>query len=230
MVIEMLLYHLLDETALLQVSDTASTGPWTDLRLPSTMPIREALAEWANLASGAFPAVNWDFFYDEGNGVVQLFINGGGDPGWIKCTETLQALLGQPEVGDGTDDGSLAAGITSTANGVRAERTTPLTVESADFEEFRGGRVTSYHYGRAREVGVTIWIPDVASSQALLDYPLFQGLCAFRLELNSTDDYAEGDEGGRLTLYPFETVDIRRIEGNEDFVKVELKTTVGDAA
>lgn len=228
MVIEILLYHLLDETALLQVSDVGPTGPWTDLRLTSTLPVRDALVEWEALAEAAIPGVDFDFNYQEGNGVVNLYVDSG--TAWIKCTETLQILLGQEEVTDGAADGSPGAGITSSVNGVRAERTTPLAEESSDFEEFRGGRAASYHYARAREVGVKLWLPDIEYWQPFYEYPLLQGLCAFRLETRSPSDYSESNTGGRLTLYPYDEKDVTELEGSEDFIVRTLKTTVGDAS
>lgn len=225
--LEMLLYHALDETGLLQVSTTSSSGPWTDLRLTSTQRVRDALAEWEALAEAAFPGSDFNIAYDAGNAAINFWRLDG--DAWFRHTATLQTLLGQDAaVTDNDDEGGAQFAIYDVQEGALVARGAPLDDESGELEEFRAGRVASYHSARAKDVALELYVREDAQTDARLASPLCSGHCAMAVELDNAADYAEGDLDGVMCVYPYGTPKIVRLEGTDDWVRVELETTVQD--
>lgn len=231
---QMLLYHGLDETGLLQVSTTSGAGPWTDLRLTETRPVEGALAEWEALAEAAFPGADFTFHYDPGNDIINFWRLDGS--AWFRHTATLQYLLGQvDQVTSGEDGGFQVAVFGSVAfdgfpsgRGVVA-RGAVLDEEHGELEELRGGRCTTYHSARAKEVAIELYVPENARTDERLASPLCAGHCAMSIARHDPDDYPGDSLDGVVVVYPYETPNIVRLEGTDDWVRVELKTTVQDA-
>ncbi len=240
--LELVLYHGLDTTGLLELSTTSVTGPWTALRLTAVRPLSDALAEWQALAASAFPTLSPAFVcFNDGTGRVSL---GGSLPFWVRMSTTLSELLGMgatvvaapidgpaPALGyiESIDTGDVIAPY------IIFGSTLPVEREGADLVEYRAGRATSYHFGRTSDVTIEITVPvDVWS--VFEGSPLLSGHGAFRATdivgggdstpLNP-NPYGQGNLDGYLLVYPYETVALER-ESPNDPVHIELRCTMED--
>lgn len=239
--IEMILYHGISATSTLQVSSVTAGPPWTDLVLTSAKTITDALAEWEALAEAAF-AKTWAFGRTAGTSEITFAQATGGSPveGFVKLTPALADLLGFSTTsfsvlaGVASDqsplglvdilDGNLASGLSGLAVGV----TFPLDAESGELLEYRGARAAAYHYGRAIEVVVDLFVS--AELWAVAEgSPLFGGHVAMALVQDDETAWSESHQGGKLTVYPIETVSVER-QSPGDHVWVRLRCTTADPA
>lgn len=202
---ELVLYHGIDATGLMQWSTTADTGPWTDARLTEPLPLLDALDAWATLiAAAASRTVSWAW---DGS-ALELTTSGGNL--WIKLTPTLQDLLGMAEV---IEDGDVS---TSTPLGIAeflVGRNEPREREDAALDEYRGGRASAYHFGRTVDVTIEPSVPadlwdDLAAT------PLVSAHGARLVTWDEEDGYSETDLDGSMLLYPYATLGQMRTEPN----------------
>lgn len=231
--VEMVLYHALDATGLLEVSITSSAGPWEELWLTEPRPLGEALTEWAALAAVAFPGESFAFDWpDSGDAATVRFASPSTDI-WLRMHPTLAELCGMSTtVVGGTqainNDLPLRAAIAPAALG----RTQPRTVEDDELEEFRMGRAAAHHYNRRREVGLEVFIAE-DEVEGLLGYPILSGHCALyatmmddAVDPDTGEPYGEDNLGGRLLIYPVDTPSIESVEGSGGEVVVTVVGTI----
>lgn len=227
--LEQLLFHELDATGSIEVSTTSSTGPWTKLTLPSTMPVAQALSEWTTLANAALPAVGWDFLTQAGATHVEVVFDCTGGNGWVKLTPCLADLLG-------FSTATLEAHNTATSDryplavfegdGFSVGVTAPVDVETGELSEYAGGRASSYHYGRALEVEVSLFI-DPDTWAACSESVVLSGHTAMLVVIDEAAAWDEGQLDGSLTVYPLETLEIDR-EAEDAHLMTRLRCTMGD--
>lgn len=231
--VELVLYSGLT-TGRLEVSMTSVAGPWTAFDLPSPMPVRDALANWAAQAAALWGGF-WDaqaYLEDEVETPVYIATDLAGQF-WLKLTPTLADLLGYPTTIIAASGGpGYWACDTATARpslGIAycvAGRTFPHDVESAELEEFRAGRAVAEGYGRALEVDVSLYLRPHKWVE-LEDSPLLSGHGAFRVTWDNSEDFRGGELDGALTVYPLDTVAIDR-ESDADHVAVTLRCSMVD--
>lgn len=224
--VEMVLYHGLDVTGSIEVSVTASSGPWTKLTLSSAKRIEDALEEWEDLANAALPAGAWAFAI-EGAGVRFRATT---PPGWVKLSRTLADLLGFSGVlvvaGAGSGAGEVsdetALGLLSP---VAIGRNQPRAVEAAESEEFRMGRAATLHHSRRQEVTLELYLAE-EDAETLLESPIISGHAAFSVVIDDASDYSETNLDGRLLVYPKHTPSIEASEGTGNEVVVTILGTL----
>lgn len=229
--VEMLLYAGLEATGQIEVSTTSAAGPWTPLALTSTKGVLAALAEWESMANSALPARTWFFFYVQNEGVT---LEATGGSAWVRLTPCLATLLGfsatvlavgvpPGETSDQVMLGVLDDDVDKFAVGV----SWPMAVESAELSEYRGGRASAYHFGRALELDVDLYVPASLWDDVALS-PLVTGHAAMRIE---RDDAAAWHPStapkGVLVVYPLETVSVERPVA-EEHVWIRLRCTMED--
>jgi hypothetical protein len=216
--VELLLYYGLPATGRMQWSTTASTGPWTDSDLASTMPVREALDAWAT-AIGTAASRTVTFSWDGTS--VSLSVSGGNL--WLNLSDTLVDLLGfgSAVISNGSA-GSGAWGIVDMLVG----RTEPVEREESELSEYRGGRASAYHYGRATDIEVELSF-TAAQWSDMETSPLATGHGAFKVEFANVDAYDEDDLDGTLTVYPYATVGVDHDDPN-GHVRVRLQASMED--
>lgn len=242
---EMLLYHGLDATGTIQISTTSDTGPWTDLTLTTTQRVTDALAEWESLANAALPARTWTFtvYEDEGYGWVSFEASGGS--AWCKLTPCLADLFGFPaQTFDATDavenNGYAPKVLAISTYAVSPDFQTvavglsfPADVEEGELVEYRGGRSSAIHYGRAMEVTVDVIIPraELPSADFFWDLaegsPLYSGHAAFYVEQDESTAFGDGQLDGSLVCYPIETATIEH-DSPDDPVWIRMRCTTED--
>lgn len=128
----------------------------------------------------------------------------------------------------------LAAGASSTsapegllvAPGVA--RTQPITVGNTSLNEYRGGRASSYTYGRTKEIQLELYLP-ADESEHLTSTPLGSGHGAFRVTVEDEEaDYSLADLDGRIVGYPYTTPEISADESEGDWARVVIRATMED--
>lgn len=233
---EMLLYHGLDQTGMIEISDVSSTGPWTELRLTSTQCVTDALAEWTALANAAIPAPDW-LFYRNGGDIV---LSANAAPGWARLSADLQRLLGStaavvnaydPWQSDAVPEALLSTfGFTAGGSigpvSFAIGTTFPVDVEDATLDEYRGGRAAADHFGRVVEVIVDLIVPP--DYWALVeDSPILAGQAAFKVIIDNEAAFDESNLDGALVVYPIEEL-TRERESDEDPCWIRFRCTTRD--
>lgn len=220
--VELFLYHALANTGTIEFSTVSAAGPWTAVTLSAPKCVVDALADWQAQVNAAISPESIDFSWD-GSSRVQLATT---SACWLRLSATLAELFGfaSTVITDGDASGLTPRGIAQLVAG----RTQPMTVEQASLAEVRGGRATTYHYGRAIEVKV-----DFAVSPALWagveNAPIVSGLGRFRMTGSNADPFGEADLDGYLDADPLETTDLQH-ESPDDAVFVELRCAMEDPA
>lgn len=233
--LEMVLYHALDATGLIEVSLTSDTGPWEELWLTEPRSVQEALTEWTALADAAFPGESFSFsWFDEGEFNVEFVCTT--SPFWLRLHPTLADLLAMPATVMESDIGTigrsysvpLLAVVAPTALG----RSQPRAVEDDELEEFRMGRAAAHHYNRRRELSLEVFLAE-DQAEELLASPIVSGHCAFcatmmgaDVDPETGDEYDEENLGGRLLIYPVDTPSIESAEGSGGEVVVTIVGTI----
>ncbi|MCC6623356.1 MAG: hypothetical protein IT385_19005 [Deltaproteobacteria bacterium] len=218
--IELVLFHDQDVTGVMQWSTTSNTGPWTDARLSAPLPLLDALAEWETTIGAAASrtlAFNWSW----GGADFNVATSGGNL--WLKLSSTLQDLTGLPEiVEDGTSTASVPTGLATFPIG----RTYPREVEQSEISEYRGARVTAYHWGRAGEVTLDLLVPPDLWA-ALEGQSIVSGYGAIKVEWDNADPYSEDDLDGYFLVFPTDS-SIEERESGEETVVAHVTGTLLD--
>lgn len=244
--VEILLYHGLDATGSLEISDVSDVGPWTKITLTSTKRIKEALAEWQSLANAALPTRTWSFGLDTDSD-LGLELSASGGNAWIKISPCLAWLFGFEQAGYSPATVLAAHTSPSGAKGAGYFRSRteslddkfamgvsfPLVAEESELSVYRGGRAASLHYGRALEVDVDFYVMPPEPGEVSLwslsgDSPLLSGHAAFYLVQDSESPLADGILDGALTLWPLDPGSIER-DSDEDPVWIRLRCTVEES-
>lgn len=229
--VEMLLYHGLAPTGMIEISTTSNTGPWTELWLTSTQTVYDALVEWTALATAAEPAITWSFavgpFVPD---IMECVFSAQDGDAWVRLSATLADLLGFSdtvlEIGDSGGNGAIndeaILGVLQPSIGTDF----PTDVESAELADYRAARASVLHYGRVAEVTVDLIIPSPLLA-VVEDSPLLGGHCAMRVVIDNEDDFGEADLDGALTVYPLEEV-TREQESEDDAMWLRLRCATRD--
>lgn len=102
------------------------------------------------------------------------------------------------------------------------------------------GRVSVHHHSRRRELTLELFVAangrtDHAEeiAETLLESPIISGHAAAYVVMQSSDvdadtieDYDEDNLGGRLLVFPVETVNVEAVEGSGSEVVVTLRCTI----
>lgn len=236
----MMLYHGRDETGSIEIA-SSSSGPWTKLTLTSTKTIPDALTEWSVLAEAAL-ASDWVIYWDTpASNPIAAFSTSSANR-YVRLSPCLAALLGfsldHPymvsdyviDVGNHTaesDIDSLGMFGSDETNRFKVGVSFPLEVESSELTEYRAGRASVLHYGRASEVIVDFFVA-AELWELTRESPLLSGHAAFWLYFDSTtDEFTEGELGGALLLFPLEALSIEQ-DSPDDYVWIRLRCTRRD--
>lgn len=224
------LYADLDPTALIEISTTSASGPWTEIRLTTTAPLRTALEEWETLATAAL-APTFAFSFDTSTNEVVL----DADAAWyLRLSETMAELLGFS---------SLVYSVTGSPYELRSDTTPmgiatlpdgleilpPVTEEGSELAEYRAGRAAAYHYQRSLVVEAEAILGS--DRTAVLDGPL---LVHGRARLVCGDDaaaYSSSNLDGYLDvdLLPTEdALEIRPLDELDEDIAVRFRGSMGD--
>lgn len=238
----MLLYHGLAETGSIEIASNPA-GPWTTLTLTSTKKIVDAMAEWQALAEAALPSTWW-FGWDDPYAQPYVWFSAASANRYVRISACLAELLGfsldHPymvsdyvlDVGLGqqasSDVDALGMFGSDATNRFAIGLTLPVDVESAELSEYRAGRASVLHYGRASEVTVDLFVaPDLWRNTR--SSPLLSGHAAFWVSQGESTDFSESLPEGALTLYPLEPISIEQ-DSPDDHVWIRLRCTRADDA
>lgn len=220
--IELVLYHDQVATGTIEYSTVADTGPWTAVQLSSPLPLREALDEWMAAISAAISpetvAASWD------GEAIEITSS---DSLWLRLSPTLADLLGFSTTVIGPLDATVASDETPLGIAVMPiGRSYPREVEQSEVSEYRGGRVTAYHWGRAGEVTLDLLIlPELWD--ALEGAQIVSGYGAIKVEWDNADPYSEDDPDGYHLIFPTGSL-IEEREGGEQTIVVHITGTILD--
>lgn len=206
---ELVLYHGLDATGLMQWSTTSDAGPWSDVRLTEPLPLLQALDAWMTAISAAL--VTESVVASWTGAAIEITSS---DTLWIKLTPTLADLLGFSTQVIGPLD--LTVTSDTTPLGIAeflVGRNEPREREDAALDEYRGGRASAYHFGRTVDVTIEPSVPadlwdDLAAT------PLVSAHGARLVTWDEEDGYSETDLDGSMLLYPYATLGQMRTEPN----------------
>lgn len=224
MYVELVLYNGL-VTGTLDVSVAGAGGPWTSFSLPSPMAFIDAIAWWRAAADAALTGTYSWFVSPDASPHPQVSFDGAGHH--VRMTACLANLLGFGGL-------VVAAGALSTqpprgllrAPGVA--RTQPVDKAKTSLVEYRGGRASSYTYGRAKEVTLELYL-DAATAEAQTQTPLGSGHGALRVTVeDETDAYSSDVPAGRLTVYPYHSPEVSGDESGGDWTRVVILATAAD--
>ncbi len=221
--LELWLYDGIAATGTIEYSTVSAAGPWTAVPLPSPMTVQDALAYWTATISAAISPEAIDFSWASHEYVQyasSILV-------WLRLPATLASLLGYSStvIGDGDVSDSRPQGI-ATVDAVG--RTQPRDIEQASLRKIRGGRATTYHWGRALEVTVDFAIPP-SQWEELEGAALVSGHGRLRITDTNTNAYGEDDLDGYLDVWPLETTRLDH-ESPDDHVVIEVRGAMEDPA
>lgn len=216
--VELVLYHGLPATGRMQYSTASGSGPWTDMDMTESLPVLDALDYWATaIGTAASRTVSFSW----SGTALTLTVSGGNL--WLKMSDTLVDLLGfgSTVIANGSA-GSGAWGIADLLVG----RTEPIEREESELSEYRGGRASAYHYGRATDIDLEISF-TATQWDDMQTSPLASGHGAFRVWFDNIDPYAEDALDGSMIVYPYaaEVIDHNEPDGN---VRVRIQASMED--
>lgn len=222
--VELFLYHALANTGTIEFSTVSAAGPWTAVTLSAPKCVLDAFLDWETQINAAISPQSVDFNWDSNGGVVEFTSTTASC--WVRLSATQAALFGfaSTVITDGDSSGLTPRGIAQLVAG----RTQPMTVEQANLAEVRGGRATTYHYGRAIEVKVDFAVSPTLWA-GLENAPIVSGLGRFRVTGSNVDPFGEADLDGYLDADPLETTDLQH-ESPDDAVFVEFRCAMEDPA
>ena len=229
-VADLWLTHLIPQLVTLQVSETSSSGPWTDLPLTAATPFRSALTAWLAAANAA-PGLSGTYGggYTFGVSVPQPYVSFSCDvPAWVQLTPTQQVLMGfEAAVLD-----IYPGPVTSSAIVLGAHRpkgiaiAAPVPRTRAELMEYRGGRVDSYVSRREtiHRVEVLVQEDDIDALEGGQIYRAGK----HRLQAGGYAAYGVDNMDGYLDCYPLPgSLEIDRVEGTEAEAILTFLVSVG---
>jgi len=206
-ILQLHLYDAIAATGTLEYSTTSDTGPWTALPLSGPMAVLDALAFWTGAIVLVVP--EFDLSYNVGTNQIESSC---ATLVWLQLSPTLADLLGFSDTVLLVEDGSPIASDLTPLGIVSLEahgRSLPVDVETAELDEVRAGRATTYHHGRAVEVRLDFSIaPDLWDD--LEGTTLMGGHARCRVTDDNADPYGEDDLDGALDVDPLETVSVQQ--------------------
>lgn len=223
--LELWLYDGIAATGTIEYSTVSAAGPWTAVPLPSPMALQDALAYWTATISAAISPEAIDLGWYPGPPSRVQYASS--IVVWLRLPETLAALLGfsSTVVADGDISDMTPTGI-ATVDAVG--RTQPRDIEQASLRKIRGGRATTYHWGRAVEVTFDFAIPP-SQWEDLEGAALVSGHGRLRITDTNTNAYGEDDLDGYLDVWPLETTRLDH-ESPDDHVVIEVRGAMEDPA
>lgn len=224
MYVELVLYNGL-VTGSLEVSTAGSGGPFTAFDLEEPTPLIAAIESWRAAAAAALSGTyTWDVDMDDPSHPKVRFTGSGHH---VRMTACLAELLGfsSTTVAAGASSDQSPRGLLR-APGVA--RTQPLDKAVTQLSEYRGGRSSSYTYGRAKEVRLELYLP-ADETEDLTQTPLGSGHGALRVTIeDNTEAFDVDDLDGRIVCYPYAPQVVDGDESGGDWTQVVILATMED--